>query len=266
MPATRTSPRAEAKVLKNAGEVFDFTFGHSLAPEVTDQVLQHYFPLGELAGRKVLDAGCRVGDYAAALVRQGAREVVGVDLSARCVEEARRKYAAFPGMRFFEGDIADLSRFEDSSFDAVFCSGTMAYLPPEAAGRALREFVRVTRPGGVLLVLFLRDRGPLFRLATWIADRIPLRLYRLLVNTFGSLLRPLASRLLGRPVGADVLKNDILWGLQGNHYGVPVEIPDEFRVETVRCESCSPETTVSYRIIVPEPKSRLAFQKRIHAG
>ncbi len=178
--------------------------------------------------------------------------MVGVDLSARCIEEARRKYADSPEIRFFEGDIADLSRFADSSFDVVFCSGTMAYLPPEAAGRALRELARVTRPGGILLVLFLRDRGPLFRLATWIADRIPLRLYRRLVDTFGSLLRPLAAWLLGRPVGEDVLKNDVLWGLQGIHYGVPVAIPDEFRVETVRCESCSPETTISYRIVVPE--------------
>lgn len=226
---------------------------------MTDLVLEHYFPGGELAGAAVLDAGCRVGDYAGALVRKGAREVVGVDLSARCLEEARQRFAGSPEIRFVQGDVADLSRFADSSFDVVFCSGTMAYLPPDAVERALREFVRVARPGGVLLVLFLRDRGPLFRFATWIVDHIPLRLYRTLVESFWFLLRPLANRLLGRQVGESVLKNDILWGMQGNHYGVPVAIPDEFRVETVRSESCSPVTTVSFKIRVPEPKSAPAW-------
>jgi len=236
---------------KSVGGIFDYTQGHSLDSEGTDRVLEHYFSPGELAGKTVLDAGCRVGDYEAALLRKGARQITGVDLSAGCIEEARRRYAGQPGLEFFQGDIAELGRFPDASFDVVFCTGTMAYLPPDQARRAFRELVRVARPGGTLLVLFLRDRGPLFRLATWIVDRIPLKLYRVLVEAFAALARPIAPFVLGRAVGEGVLKNDILWGLQGVHYGVPVAIPEEFRVETLRCEFSAPETTVSYKIRIP---------------
>src|SRR6516225_5852084 len=43
-----------------------------------------------IAGRRVLDAGCGPGAYAEWLVDQGA-EVVGVDISQRMVELARRR-------------------------------------------------------------------------------------------------------------------------------------------------------------------------------
>lgn len=243
---------------KSIGEVFDYTRDYSQAPELIDRVVAHYFAPGELAGKTVLDAGCRVGDHSAGLLRHGARRVVGVDLSARCIAEARRRYAGVEGLEFLEGDIADLGRFAES-FDVAYCTGTMTFLTPENARRALQELVRVTRPGGVLLVLFLRDRGALPRLATWVADRLPLRLYRGLVEAAGGWLRPLAPWVLGRPVGESFLKNDVLWCLQGSHYGVPVALPDELLVETIRSEFCSPETTVSYKIQVPQDKALLSF-------
>lgn len=242
---------------KDIGEVFDYTYDDSFAPALTDRVLEHYFPGDELAGKEVLDAGCRVGDFSSALLRRGARRVVGLDLSGRCVEEARRKYAGVADLDFFQGDVADLSRFADSSFDVVFCAGTMPFLPPEAARRALREFVRVARPGGVILALFLRDRGPLPRLATWIVDRIPVRPYRTVVEAAAGWLRPLGPWVLGREVSESFIKNNVLWSLQGSHYGVPAAIPEAFRVETVQCEYGSPRTTVSYKIPVSEPKERL---------
>jgi len=242
---------------KSIGEIFDYTRHHSQAPELTDRVVEHYFAAGELAGKTVLDAGCRVGDHSSALLRKGARRVVGVDLSAQCLAEARRRFTGIDALEFLQRDIADLGSFADSSFDVAYCTGTMTFLAPGQARRALRELVRVTRPGGIVLVLFLRDRGTLPRIATWIADRLPLRLYRLLVEALGGWLRPLAPWVLGRQVGVSFLKNDVLWSLQGSHYGVPVALPDELLVETIRCEFCSPETTVSYRIPVPEDKRLL---------
>src|SRR6266571_4300732 len=44
-----------------------------------------------LAGLCVLDLGCGFGDFARAARAHGARAVVGIDISARMLDEARRR-------------------------------------------------------------------------------------------------------------------------------------------------------------------------------
>ncbi len=250
---------------KDIGRVFDHTRGHSLPDAATDRLLEHYFPGvpgGELAGREILDAGCRVGDYSLALRRRGARRVVGVDLSGACVERARERAGGDAGLAFRQGDIADLSAFADSSFDVALCLGTMMYLDAGQVRAALAELVRVTRPGGSVLVLFLREQGWCARLATAVANRLPWGLYLPLVEATARALRPLASRFAGRQLDLDILKYDLLWGIQGTHFGVPVAIPERFEVPTASTEACSPKTVVSYRFEVPADKSELDFAAR----
>lgn len=82
--------------------------------------------------------------------------VVGLDASAGMLARARDKLAPF-------GDRAALVRqsamdlpFADDAFDAVTCLEALEFLPDDVA--ALREMVRVLRPGGVLLVS--RRQGP----------------------------------------------------------------------------------------------------------
>ena len=102
---------------------------------------------GDVAGRRILDAGCGSGPLFAALRDRGAM-VTGFDKSARMVELARRRL----------GDGADLQvaelggplPFPDGEFDDVIASLVLHYL--EDWGPALAELRRVLKPGGRVLV------------------------------------------------------------------------------------------------------------------
>ncbi len=98
-------------------------------------------------GKRVLDAGCGLGYGTEILSSAGAAEVVGVDLDAEAVEEARRRVNGAGDIR--RGDVQRLD-FDDRSFDLVVCFETIEHV--EGAPSALAEFHRVLRPGGVLLL------------------------------------------------------------------------------------------------------------------
>lgn len=103
--------------------------------------------LGDVASLDVLDAGCAAGEHAAWLTASGAR-AVALDASPAMVALARARLG--PAARVVEADLARPLPFADGSFDLVLSSLTLHYLedwlPP------LREFARVLRPGGRLVV------------------------------------------------------------------------------------------------------------------
>jgi SAM-dependent methyltransferase len=99
------------------------------------------------AGKRVLDAGCGLGYGIEILSSAGAAEVIGLDLNAEAVEEARRRINGAGSIQ--QGDIQGLD-FGDDSFDLVVCFETIEHV--EEAPAALAEFHRVLRPGGVLLL------------------------------------------------------------------------------------------------------------------
>jgi SAM-dependent methyltransferase len=103
--------------------------------------------LGDVAGRRVLDAACGPGLYARELIRRGAR-VTGFDQSPRMVELCRQ----LPGDGEFRvHDLNDpLDWLPDASVDLVLCALAYEYADNRAA--ALREFRRVLRPGGALVL------------------------------------------------------------------------------------------------------------------
>ena len=101
---------------------------------------------GDVAGRRILDAGCGSGPVMAALRDRGAI-VTGFDKSAGMLQLARR----------LGGDadlqVADLVGplpFPDGTFDDVIASLVLHYL--EDWGPALTELRRVLKPGGRLIV------------------------------------------------------------------------------------------------------------------
>src|SRR3954471_6664641 len=105
-------------------------------------------------GDRVLDAACGTGDLALADADAGAREVVGLDFSARMLERARMKSDR---VDWVEADMLALP-FPDASFDAATVGfGIRNLVEPE---RGLEELRRVLRPGGRLAVLEItRPRG-----------------------------------------------------------------------------------------------------------
>ncbi|MGO9155534.1 class I SAM-dependent methyltransferase [Mycobacterium sp.] len=101
-------------------------------------------------GERVLDVATGTGDLAfqeeAVVGPEG--QVVGVDSCAPMLEVARRRQRG--PVDFQEGDAMDL-RFPDASFDVVTIGFGLRNVADR--GQALREFRRVLRPGGRLMVL-----------------------------------------------------------------------------------------------------------------
>ncbi len=77
-------------------------------------------------------------------------ELVGVDLSRRMLAEAARKSAPYAGRATFLHHPAVPLPFDDALFDAVTSLEALEFMPDRRA--ALREMVRVLRPGGWLIV------------------------------------------------------------------------------------------------------------------
>jgi SAM-dependent methyltransferase len=103
--------------------------------------------LGDVSGRRVLDAGCGAGALSVALVERGA-EVVGIDTSEALLRLAADRLT--DRARFELGDLRDVLPFADGAFDVVVASLVMHYLQDWEP--TLREFRRVLIPGGRLVI------------------------------------------------------------------------------------------------------------------
>jgi SAM-dependent methyltransferase len=93
--------------------------------------------------RSVLDFGCGIGSETKLLGEAlGARDVLGVDISPRSVEEARRSH---PDIRFLT-----LAEYVPAAeFDLAFCNGVFHHIPPRERLDALAIVSRALRGGGL---------------------------------------------------------------------------------------------------------------------
>jgi SAM-dependent methyltransferase len=102
--------------------------------------------LGDVDGMDILELGCGAAQWSIALAARGARPV-GLDLSSRQLEHARRLMAAagvdFPLVHASAEDVP----LPDTSFDVVFCDhGAMTFSDPY---RTVPEAARLLRSGGL---------------------------------------------------------------------------------------------------------------------
>ncbi len=115
-------------------------------------VLAECLEARDLAGGSWLDAGCGTGTLSRMLAERGCR-VLGVDAAIEMVEAA--------GRLAHRGDRSLQLKFErvetivrlplaGNSCDGVLCSSVLEYVSDVDA--CLKEFARVLRPGGLLLV------------------------------------------------------------------------------------------------------------------
>jgi SAM-dependent methyltransferase len=107
----------------------------------------------------VLDLGCGFGRVAAALAPR-CRSVLGLDVSAGMVAEARRRHAGLPNARFETTPGRDLSALPAGAFDLILAVDSFPYLVQAGVAEAhVAGAARALRPGGALAVLNLSYRG-----------------------------------------------------------------------------------------------------------
>lgn len=131
----------------------------------TTEALEHRLIVefaGDVAGERVLDAGCGDGLLVCALADRGAH-VVGLDADRRMlVAAAARTRRRGVRATLVEGRLERLP-FADDVFDVVVAVTVLCFVSD--ASVAVREVARVLRPGGRLVI------GELGRWNTWAARR-----------------------------------------------------------------------------------------------
>ncbi|PHM74708.1 malonyl-ACP O-methyltransferase BioC [Xenorhabdus kozodoii] len=95
-------------------------------------------------GQQVLDAGCGTGFFSARWKQQG-KQVIALDLASGMLNHARQLQVAD---HYLQGDIEQLG-LADNSVDICFSNLAVQWCNDLPC--ALREFYRVTRPGGLIL-------------------------------------------------------------------------------------------------------------------
>jgi ubiquinone/menaquinone biosynthesis C-methylase UbiE len=95
-------------------------------------------------GSSVLDIACGTGKLCFALGQRKQCRVVGLDLSLRMLEFARKSCPS-PEVTFVHEDATDLNMFGDHSFDYATILFLMHELPAPQQARVLKEALRVAR-------------------------------------------------------------------------------------------------------------------------
>jgi ubiquinone/menaquinone biosynthesis C-methylase UbiE len=112
--------------------------------------------LDRVTAGPVLDVGCGPGIMAAEVRRRGF-DYVGVDASPEMIRSARERSTDAGRLDLGVADIAALP-FAAGCFGAVLCMGVLEYLGDAEA--AVDEMVRVTRPGGLLVMTLPNGASP----------------------------------------------------------------------------------------------------------
>jgi SAM-dependent methyltransferase len=152
-------------------ETFDRIAGEydeSLPPHIVEHYLDKRleFVRRHCPAGAALDVGCGTGALAERLAGAG-YEVTGVDPSQGMLDVLSERA---PAISAVHGSGTALP-FEDCSFDVVLTVATLHHIAePDAVRRTLAEMVRVTRPGGRVLVWDHNPRNPYWRL---IMARVP---------------------------------------------------------------------------------------------
>jgi SAM-dependent methyltransferase len=107
--------------------------------------------LGDVQGKAVLDLACGEGRFSRTIKQQGARQVVGVDISAGMIELARQAETQQPlGTTYIHSDVAALGSI--GSFDLVSAAFLFNYAASREALLALcRTAYNNLKPGGKLV-------------------------------------------------------------------------------------------------------------------
>lgn len=169
-------------------------------------------PIG--SGARALDVATGTGTVALALRERGAAEVVGTDLAPEMVEVARSRVGDRAGLGFLQAEATALP-FPDAHFDLVACGAGLFFVPDMEA--ALREWARVTRPGGVVAFSAF-GRGLLGPLPG---------LWREALEPYG--LKPAApplGRIPDSETAAALLRGAGLSGVQASRVDLTYTLPD----------------------------------------
>ena len=110
-------------------------------------------------GDRVLEVGAGTGRYSHALARQG-YTVDAVELIGHNIDVFQNNTQPGENISITQGNALNLSAFSDNTYDITLLLGPLYHLyTKEDKRQALREAIRVTRPGGVVFAAYVISDG-----------------------------------------------------------------------------------------------------------
>ena len=122
-----------------------------------------------LQGRLLMAGGGDLPETHVSIVGQFA-EATCLDISTAAIEIARDKLGGRG--EFIVGSILNVPK-PDAYFDAVFCAHVIYHIDRELQDHAVRELIRVTKPGGRIVVIYVNLDSLPSRLVA-VKDKLPL--------------------------------------------------------------------------------------------
>jgi len=98
-------------------------------------------------GEVILDMGCGEGFYSMLISNLYDCSIFAIDNDRKILGQAERWLAGNTKVEFGRGDICKLN-FYDNTFDKIICTEVLEHIPDDS--RAVKELLRVLKPGGIL--------------------------------------------------------------------------------------------------------------------
>ena len=105
--------------------------------------------------KRVLDYGCGHGWASVIAASSGAKEVEAVDMSPSIIEAASCYAEAFGVGDRIDAHVIDagwLSRCDEGTYDAVFCSNVLDVVPKQTAGEIIKGLYAALAPKGKAII------------------------------------------------------------------------------------------------------------------
>lgn len=106
-------------------------------------------------GEKILEAGCGTGNLAIKIKERGGN-VIGLDNCKEALEIYKKKD---PNAKTVLADLREKLPFPDNYFDKIACNNTLYILPKEKHLFTLKEFYRILKPGGKIVIVNPKKGG-----------------------------------------------------------------------------------------------------------
>ncbi len=108
---------------------------------------------------RILEIGAGTGRYSHALARQG-YPVDAVELIQHNIDIFQKNSSPEEKISIIQGNALDLSAFSDDQYDITLLLGPLYHLySKEDKRQAIREAIRVTKPGGVVFAAYVISDG-----------------------------------------------------------------------------------------------------------
>ena len=160
-------------------------------------------------GMRILEVGAATGRYSHALAQKG-YQVDAVELVQHNIDIFNQMTKPGENVTIRQGDARDLFVFAENTFDMTLVLGPMYHLfTEEDQKQALREAIRITKPGGIIFVAYCGNEATMVQFCFG-RGMIRLQHYRDLIDpsTFKASSDPAELFQLYRKEDVDALMED----------------------------------------------------------